>query len=90
MASKSLGLTDGKGSDFYKFDDIEDSTDFITQWYTKLNSLDLTEEEKVAIVDEANLVFAFNVEILQELEGSAMKSFFTFAWKSLKKKFTSA
>lgn len=90
MASKSLGLTDGKGSDFYKFDDIEDSTDFITQWYAKLNSLDLTEEEKVAIVDEANLVFAFNVEILQELEGSAMKSFFSFAWKSLKEKFTSA
>mmetsp|Transcript_927 Transcript_927/g.1420 ORF Transcript_927/g.1420 Transcript_927/m.1420 type:complete len:283 (-) Transcript_927:205-1053(-) len=86
MATKSLGLSDGKGIDFYKFNDIDDSTDFITKWYTKLNALDLTDEEKAAIVDEANLIFALNIEILEELEGSAFKAVLKFVFKSFKEK----
>ena len=86
MASKSLGLSDGKGIDFYKFDDIPNTTDFITQWYTKLNDLDLTTEEKEAIVDEANYVFALNIEILEELEGSPFQAMFSLAWESFKEK----
>ena len=86
MATKSLDLKDGKGIEFYTFDGINDTTDFITRWYTKLNSLNLTEEEKNEIVDEANLVFALNIEILEELDGSAMKAVFSLAWKSFKER----
>ena len=88
MATKSLNLEEGKGIAFYQFDDIETSTttDFITAWYKKLNELDLTENEKQDIVDEANLVFALNIEIFEELEGSPFSAVLKYAWKSFKEK----
>jgi len=86
MAIKSLDLNEEKGTAFYTFNDIDNTTDFITMWYRKLNSLDLTEQEKEEIVDEANYVFALNIEILEELEGSAMKAALTVAWETFREK----
>lgn len=86
MASKSLGLEPGQGTSFYQFDDIDDTKAFIDEWYTNLNKLDLTAEQKEAIVDEANLVFALNIEILEELEGSPFKAIMMLAINSLKAK----
>jgi len=86
MATKSLNLSEGKGIGFYQFDGIDDNSVFITNWYEKLNALNLTTEEKQGIVDEANHVFALNIEIFDELEGSAMKAVVSFAWQSFKEK----
>ena len=86
MATKSLNLNEEKGIAFYTFDEIDSASDFISTWYRKLNALDLTEEEKEEIVDEANLVFDLNIEILQELEGSPFQAIFSFAWKSFREK----
>lgn len=86
MATRSLNLEDGNGVAFYTFDDINSPKDFITTWYQKLNELDLTAEEKQEIVDEANYVFELNIEILEELEGSALKAAWTLAWKSFREK----
>jgi len=86
MATTSLGLSSGLGIDFYKFEDIDSTSDFITKWYAKLNTLDLTDKEKEDIVDEANLVFDLNIEILEELEGSPFQAMFLLAWRSLKDK----
>ena len=61
MASRSLSLENGDGTAFYTFDDIPSTKDFITEWYTRLNKLDLTQQQKEEIVDEANLVFALNI-----------------------------
>lgn len=86
MANKSLDLSNGKGTAFYTFESIKDTKYFITNWYSQLNELDLTDEEKENIVDEANLVFDFNIEILDEIEGSPWKTVISIAWKSLKEK----
>lgn len=86
MASRSLGLENGDGTAFYTFDDIPSARDFITEWYSKLNSLDLTEKQKKEIVDEANLVFELNIDVLQELTGSPLKAMLTLAVNSLKEK----
>ena len=86
MATKSLDLREGVGVSFYQFDGIDNTGDYITSWYSKLNALDLTDEEKRAIVDEANHVFALNIEIFDELEGSAAKAFVSFAWQTFKEK----
>jgi heme oxygenase len=86
MASRSLKLENGDGTSFYKFDDIPSSNNFITEWYQKLNELDLTEEQKNEVVDEAHFVFALNIGIFQELEGSALKAMGTLAISSLKSK----
>jgi len=87
MASKSLNLSDGKGVDFYKFDRIDNTKDYITDWYRRLNSLELNPKQKEEIVDEANYVFELNIGILQELEGSALTTMWSLAWNTLKEKF---
>jgi len=86
MATRSLKLDEGKGVAFYTFDDIPDAKDFIEEWYSKLNSLDLPQETKEAIVDEGNSVFARNIELFSELEGNAFQSVFALALDALKEK----
>ena len=86
MARRSLGLNNGKGVAFYQFDGIDDTKDYITKWYTRLNNLDLTDQQKKEIVDEANLVFALNIGIFQELEGSSLKALWTMGVNTLKMK----
>ena len=83
MASRSMDLpTDGSGVAFYTFDNIPSTKSFITDWYTRLNdiALDLSPTEIQDIVDEANLVFALNIDLFQELEGSP----WTAVWSLLK------
>lgn len=86
MASRSLSLENGDGTAFYTFDEIPSTKDFITEWYTSLNELELTQQQKEDIVDEANLVFELNIDVLQELTGSPLKAILTLAVNSLKEK----
>jgi len=87
MASRSLDLgSNGDGVAFYTFDEIDSAKNFITDWYSRLNSFNLTQEQKQEIVDEANLVFDLNVGILEELEGSPFKAIWSMAIYSLKEK----
>ena len=86
MARRSLDLQDGQGTAFYTFDDIPSAKDYITEWYTRLNALDLTENQKEKIVDEANLVFDLNIGILQELDGSPFLAVWTLAINTLRMK----
>jgi Heme oxygenase len=86
MANKSLDLSYGKGTAFYTFEGIENTGDFINEWYRQLNELDLSDGEKEDIVNEANLVFDLNIDILNEIEGSPWKTITSLVWKSLKEK----
>ena len=89
MALKTLGEKVGDGAAglaFYEFDAIPDSKAFITDWYTALNALDLSEEQRERIVDEANVVFRLNIEVFNELEGSAVGSALRLALSTLKEK----
>ena len=87
MATRSLELEDKKGVDFYQFEEITSVKNFITSWYQKLNSLDLTDEQMNEIVDEANLVFDLNIAILEELEGSPFKAIWSLFMNTIKDKF---
>ncbi|KAL3912910.1 MAG: hypothetical protein SGARI_000918 [Bacillariaceae sp.] len=80
MAQRTMKLPDdGSGVAFYQFDSIDSTKDYITDWYQRLNDLDLTEEQKEKIVDEANLVFELNIGILEELEGSPLTALWSMA-----------
>eukprot|EP00316_Scyphosphaera_apsteinii_P005993 CAMPEP_0119330192 /NCGR_PEP_ID=MMETSP1333-20130426/77702_1 /TAXON_ID=418940 /ORGANISM="Scyphosphaera apsteinii, Strain RCC1455" /LENGTH=278 /DNA_ID=CAMNT_0007339521 /DNA_START=52 /DNA_END=885 /DNA_ORIENTATION=+ len=74
MARRSLQLEAGKGTAFYQFDDIPGTKVFIEKWYAELNKLELTDAQKVKIVDEGNVVFALNIEVFEELEGNPIKA----------------
>eukprot|EP00854_Cymbomonas_tetramitiformis_P006031 gene6031-7248_t len=89
MATRSLELENGQGVKFYQFDEISSAKDFIEEWYTSLNSLEISPETKQAIVDEGNLVFRLNIDIFSELEGNAFGSFLRVAWASFKEKYLS-
>jgi len=82
MAKKSLDLDDDKGLAFYDFPLIEDNSRFIETWYNEVNSLDLSEAQKSALVDEANLAFQLNIGVFDELEGSAASAVWKFAAQS--------
>ena len=89
MALKTLGEKVGDGTGglaFYEFAAIPDSKAFITDWYTALNALDLPEATRAAIVEEANVVFRLNIEVFDELEGSAVGSALRLALSTLKEK----
>ena len=90
MAAKSLALDaaapDGGGLAFYAFDDIADTRAFIDRWYAALNALDLGADARARVVDEANAVFALNIEVFDELEGSAVGSALRLALSTLKEK----
>jgi heme oxygenase len=86
MAVRSLGLESKQGVEFYDFEDISNKYDFITAWYERLNALDLTDGQRQAIVDEANLVFDLNIGILEELDGSPVRAMFLLAVNTLKMK----
>lgn len=88
MASKSLGLDEGEGTDFYSFEKIDNVQQYITEWYNTLNSLELSDKQKDEIVDEANLVFDFNIDILEELDGNAFNAMWMLLLNSIKEKFT--
>ena len=77
MARTSLKLDSGLGTRFYEFDKIKNTKAFIEGWYTKLNQLELTEAQEQAIVDEGNLVFAYNIDLFNELEGGKRMVFKT-------------
>ena len=84
MARKSLRLEEGHGTSFYEFDDITDTKAFIESWYGQLNELELTDDQRLAIVDEGNRVFALNIELFEELEGNPAKAVLALALTSFK------
>lgn len=84
MARRSLELDAGKGTAFYQFDDVPETKQFIESWYRDLNKLDLSDDEKKAIVDEANLVFALNIKVFDDVDGSPTKALWSLAKSSLR------
>ena len=85
MAIRSMDLpSDGSGTAFYTFEGVPSTKDFITEWYTTLNALGISKDRQQAIVDEANLVFALNIGIFEELEGSPWAALWTDAQRDLR------
>jgi heme oxygenase len=83
MASKSLGLK-SDGLAFYTFDSIPSPSAFITEWYSRLNALELTDVQREEIVEEANVVFRHNIAVFGELEGNPVRAAATIAWKTVR------
>jgi heme oxygenase len=86
MAQKSLKLAEGKGIAFYTFEEIPEAKEFINDWYSQVNRLKLSETEKNAIVDEANVVFRYNIELFDELDGNPIVPMFCLAIDALKER----
>ncbi|MGH0155453.1 UNVERIFIED_CONTAM: hypothetical protein FKN15_046672 [Acipenser sinensis] len=69
VAQRALKLpSTGEGVQFYTFDNISSAKEFKQLYRSRMNDLDLDQETKLRIVEEANRAFGFNMEIFNELE----------------------
>ena len=79
IASKALDNPVGEGLHFYDFPEIEDAKAWKDGYRLCLDNMDLDEQQKNAIITEANYAFKLNMYIFDEIQGSATKGF----WKVL-------
>lgn len=71
VVRSALELPEGQGTAFYEFDDIpavEARRAFKGRYRNALNSLPIDNSLAQAIVDEANLAFQFNCNVMHDLE----------------------
>ena len=74
IAKKALNQPEGEGLHFYDFPMIEDAKAFKTEYRSTLDNLDLSREQKDALVEESNYAFKLNMDMFNEMKGSATKS----------------
>ena len=75
IAEKALTLPEGEGLHFYDFPRIDDAKEFKTNYRSTLDNIGFTESQQVALIDEAIHAFRLNMDLFNEIQGSASKSF---------------
>jgi heme oxygenase len=74
IAQRAMNLSEGEGTSFYKFEQIDDEKAFKTTYRQALDDLPLDEEATDRIVEEANAAFGMNMKLFNELEGNLIKA----------------
>lgn len=68
VAQRALKLpASGEGLNFYMFDNVSNAKAFKQLYRSRMNELELQQDTKRKIVDEAVLAFQFNIEIFGEI-----------------------
>ena len=92
IAQNAMQLSEGHGTSFYDFKDIEDDKSFKDMYRNKLNDIPLNNQQINQIISEANVAFNLNMRIFQELNSNLIKimlMLFISSINSLSKKITS-
>jgi len=74
IASKALDNPVGEGLHFYDFPEIEDAKAWKDGYRLCLDNMDLDEQQKNAIITEANYAFKLNMYMFDTLEGNWLQS----------------
>ncbi len=74
MAMRGMNLSDGQGTSFYEFDQIEDEKAFKATYRNAMDSLPFDQSQVDKVVDEANYAFKLNMNLFKELEGNLVKA----------------
>ena len=83
IAEKAMDLREGEGLHFYEFPMIEDAKAFKKNYRAVLDGLELDEQQRNAIITEANYAFRLNMYMFDELQGNATKSLGKILWNTL-------
>ena len=75
IASKALCNPEGEGLHFYDFPEIDNAKEWKDGYRLCLDNMDLNEQQKSAIIAEANNAFRLNMHIFDEIEGNAITGF---------------
>lgn len=68
ITQRSLGLQDGEGLSFFSFPNISSPKLFKQLYRSRMNSITLTEEQRRAVLEEANTAFQLNIQVFDELQ----------------------
>lgn len=69
VAQRALKLpSTGEGTQFYKFENVDNAQQFKQFYRARMNALDLNLKTKEKIVEEANKAFEYNMQIFDELD----------------------
>uniref|UniRef100_A0A3Q0T8R9 Heme oxygenase n=1 Tax=Amphilophus citrinellus TaxID=61819 RepID=A0A3Q0T8R9_AMPCI len=63
ITQKSLGLISKDGLSFFQFPGVSSPNRFKQLYRSRMNSIELTEEEKAAVLEEAVLAFELNIQV---------------------------
>ena len=83
IAEKALTPPVGEGLHFYEFPMIEDAKAFKKNYRAVLDGLELDEQQRNAIITEANYAFRLNMYMFDELQVNATKSLGKILWNTL-------
>uniref|UniRef100_A0A3B3SFK8 heme oxygenase (biliverdin-producing) n=1 Tax=Paramormyrops kingsleyae TaxID=1676925 RepID=A0A3B3SFK8_9TELE len=67
ITQKSLGLKNGDGLSFFSFPGVSSPNRFKQLYRSRMNSIELTEEERKGLLEEAVRAFQLNVEVFDDL-----------------------
>ncbi len=70
IAQRGMNLSEGQGTAFYEFADIDDEKAFKNTYRSAMDNLPVDDETAQEIVDEANAAFGMNMKLFNELEGN--------------------
>ena len=84
IAEKALNPPRGEGLHFYDFPKIEDAKAFKKDYRAVLDSLELDEQQRNALITEANYAFRLNMYVFDELQSKEPYPVVTALWRILK------
>ncbi|XP_056607347.1 heme oxygenase-like [Triplophysa dalaica] len=74
ITQKSLGLKNGEGLSFFSFPAVSSPTLFKQLYRSRMNSLELTEEQRRGVLEEAVAAFQLNIQVFNELQDSVCET----------------
>lgn len=66
ITQKSLGLKDGEGLSFFSFPGVSSANLFKQLYRSRMNSIELTEEERNGVLEEATRAFELNIQVRRD------------------------
>lgn len=68
ITQKSLGLSNKEGLSFFSFPGVTSPNRFKQLYRSRMNSIELTEEEKAEVLEEAVAAFELNIQVFDDLQ----------------------
>ncbi|XP_068575269.1 heme oxygenase 1a [Cebidichthys violaceus] len=68
ITQKSLGLSSKEGLSFFSFPGVTSPNRFKQLYRSRMNGIELTEEERAAVLEEAVAAFELNIQVFDDLQ----------------------
>lgn len=68
IAQKALGLSTKEGLSFFYFPGVNSANRFKQLYRSRMNSIELTEQQRREVLDEAVAAFEFNIQVFDDLQ----------------------